>query len=208
MKSKKIYILRHGQTEYNRKGMVQGCGIDAPLNEAGQQQAEAFYQAYKHIPFDKIYITPLIRTKQTVSSFIRDGIPFEVMDGLKEISWGTQEGVPFTPETSTAYQEIVKKWTEGDLEARIEGGETPVEVMKRQQPVMEYILGKEDENAILICTHGRAMRILIAWLLKYPLTTMDNFGHANCGVYVLNYTGRLFSVELFNDTEHLVELDF
>ncbi|MEY4709285.1 MAG: hypothetical protein RIS28_417 [Bacteroidota bacterium] len=49
--TKTMYIIRHGETNYNRLGIVQGSGVDTDINELGQQQADAFYQAYKHIPF-------------------------------------------------------------------------------------------------------------------------------------------------------------
>ncbi|MFW5879460.1 MAG: histidine phosphatase family protein, partial [bacterium] len=61
---KTIYLIRHGQTDYNKKGIVQGSGIDASLNDLGRQQAEAFYDAYRNMPFDKIYISDLKRTKE------------------------------------------------------------------------------------------------------------------------------------------------
>ncbi len=187
--------------------MVQGSGIDASLNKKGQKQADAFFNAYKEVPFDKIYITPLRRTKETVARFIDLGIPFDVLDGLREISWGNQEGVPFTKETGTAYRRIVQMWTEGDLDLRIEGGESPIEVMERQVPAMNHILAMKDENPVLICTHGRAMRILLCWLLNKSLTEMDHFGHSNCGLYVLDFDGEHFDLKTFNETAHLSDIN-
>ena len=61
---KDIYLIRHGETEYNRKGVVQGSGIDADLNELGQKQAEAFFAHYQDLPIDKIYTSALKRTHQ------------------------------------------------------------------------------------------------------------------------------------------------
>ena len=200
---KKLYILRHGQTEYNKKGMVQGSGIDAPLNETGEQQAEAFYNAYKGQSFDKIYLSNLVRTEQTIQKFIQKGIPYEKLSGLREISWGKQEGVAFTPETSTEYQQTCQKWSNGDYEAKIEGGENPLEVMERQKEAIDRILSRPEEKNVLICTHGRAMRIMVCWMLNYPLSKMDLFKHTNAGFYLVNYTGKQFSVELFNETSHL-----
>ena len=52
--------------------------------------------------------------------------------------------------------------------------------------------------------HGRAMRILLTTLLRYPLSAMNLFEHHNLCLYKLHYTGGLFSVELFDDTTHLV----
>lgn len=207
MKNKKIYLLRHGETEYNRLGMVQGSGIDASLNDTGKKQASAFFEKYQHVNFDKIYITPLKRTRETVSGFIEKNISVEIVEGLREISWGEQEGIPFTEESGGAYKRIVQMWTEGDLHLKIENGESPVEVMERQVPAIDYILSRENESQILICTHGRAMRILLCWLMDESLTNMDYYGHANCGLYVLNYDGRRFSIERSNETSHLHEID-
>lgn len=201
---KKFYIVRHGETEYNRKGMVQGSGIDAPLNETGLRQAAAFHEAYQQVKFDKIYVSNLIRTEQSVQKFIDTGIPFEALSDLREISWGIQEGVAFTPETSTKYQETTIAWSEGRIDARIEGGETPAEVAERQKRAFDYINSKGDEEEIiLVCIHGRAMRILLCWMLNYPLTMMDNFPHQNLGLYVVNYTGSQYSIESFNEISHL-----
>ena len=56
---KTIYIIRHGETDYNKQGVIQGRGIDSSLNEMGQQQALQFYRAYHHIGFDIIYTSEL-----------------------------------------------------------------------------------------------------------------------------------------------------
>lgn len=201
--NKKIYIIRHGETEYNKLGMVQGSGIDASLNETGQKQGLKFFEKFKSIPFDKVYVSKLKRTKETVNGFIQMGIPFEVVLGLEEISWGEQEGVAFTPETSTIYQQTTKKWIDGEIDIKINGGESPVEVVQRQKPAMKYILEKNNESTILICSHGRAIRILLTWLLDRPLSEMDKFPHRNTGLYILNYDGNSFTVDVFNDSTHL-----
>lgn len=187
-------------------GMVQGSGINAPLNETGEKQAEAFYQAYKDLKFDKIYVSNLIRTEQSVQKFIDAGTPYEVLSDLREISWGIQEGVAFTAETSTIYQQTAKAWRSGNIDARIEGGETPEEVARRQKKAFEYILSQPNEESILICTHGRAMRILFCWMLNYPLSHMDNFGHTNTGLYVVIYNDGQYRIDLLNKTDHLIDL--
>lgn len=204
--NRKIYIIRHGETDYNKLGMVQGSGIDASLNQTGQDQAEAFHEKYKDVVFDKIYVSKLKRTRESVEKFIKGRIPHEVVEGLEEISWGEQEGVAFTPETSTIYQQTTKRWMEGETHVKIAGGESPEEVVIRQKRAMEYILSQSGDT-ILICIHGRAMRILLTWLLNYPLSHMDNFPHTNTGLYLVNQTDTLFSVEVFNDHSHLKEVE-
>ncbi|MGB3463675.1 MAG: histidine phosphatase family protein [Cyclobacteriaceae bacterium] len=203
MKTKNLFIVRHGQTDYNKNRMVQGSGIDAPLNETGRMQAETFYQAYKTHPFDKVYVSSLIRTRQSVSSFIDGGIPFDTLSGLNEISWGKQEGLPFDEVSHQNYLSVTDGWSRGDLELRVGGGETPIEVMKRQVDAFKHIMAQTHEEEVLICMHGRAMRVLLCWMLNYPLKNMDYFVHDNLFFYQLSYTGSFFSVTRFNEGNHL-----
>lgn len=67
---KTLYIIRHGETDLNKRGVVQGRGMDTDLNDRGLEQAEAFYQTYKDVPFDKIYTSTLKRTHQTIKRFM------------------------------------------------------------------------------------------------------------------------------------------
>ena len=67
---KTLYIVRHGQTELNRLGIVQGRGRDTDLNEEGRKQAGQFFEAYKNVHFNKIYISLLKRTQQSIQQFI------------------------------------------------------------------------------------------------------------------------------------------
>ena len=203
MKSKKIYLIRHGQTEYNRKGMVQGSGIDAPLNDTGYQQAAAFFKAYRDISFDKIYISTLQRTKQSVQPFLDLGISHERLSGLNEINWGEKEGMPFSQKDHDYYLQVTSAWENGQVDLGIAGGESPLEVNARQKVAMDHILTRTEEKTILICMHGRAMRILLCHLLNYHLRYMDTFPHNNLGLYTINYSGRRFSIEWTNDTRHL-----
>jgi len=69
-----IYIVRHGETDFNRKGIVQGGGVDAPLNELGRQQAQAFYDIYKDVLFEIVLTSKLQRTHQTVQPFLEMGL--------------------------------------------------------------------------------------------------------------------------------------
>ncbi|QSE96839.1 histidine phosphatase family protein [Fulvivirga lutea] len=202
MKSKKIYLVRHGQTDFNLKGIVQGSGVDSSLNDKGRLQADQFYRAYKHINFDKIYTSSLKRSVESVQNFIDDGIPYEQLSGLNEINWGTREGTKVTPEEDAYYHSVIKAWQEGDVTLPIEGGECPEDVFKRQTEALQ-IIESDNSETILVCMHGRAMRILLCQMLNYPLHCMDTFGHSNLCLYVLNYSGSLYSVEVFNNTNHL-----
>ena len=205
MSSKKIYIVRHGQTDFNLKGIVQGSGVDSPLNATGHAQAHAFFEAYKTVPFDKIYTSALQRTHQSVAEFLEMGIPHEAHAGLNEISWGANEGQKITLEEDAYYHWMLHQWQQGDTSHRIKGGESPDEVAQRQLPVIEKFYNEDYEN-ILVCMHGRAIRILLCQLLHYPMKSMDMFEHSNLCLYLLKHDGVAFSVEKYNDTTHLKNL--
>ena len=203
MISKKVYLVRHGQTDFNLRNIVQGSGVDTDLNDLGRSQAALFFDTYKHIPFDKVYTSALKRAQQSVQKFIDLGIPHHSLAGLNEISWGTKEGHPVTPEEDAYYHYMLEQWRLGRTDLKIEGGESPDDVVRRMKPAVDYMMGETSEKTILICMHGRAIRILLCYLLHYPLKSMDMFEHQNLGLYVLNYSGTMFSIEKYNDDSHM-----
>ncbi|GAB3646538.1 histidine phosphatase family protein [Echinicola sediminis] len=203
MSTKKIYLVRHGQTDYNLRGVVQGSGIDAPINQTGIQQAEAFYEAHKHIQFDRIYYTGLQRTRQSIAQFLENGTVHEAVEEFNEISWGRYEGIPMTKEENNYYQKMLQKWSEGQLDFSIEGGESPNKVFARLKKGLEYVLSQEGDT-ILICMHGRAMRVMLSLMLDYDLRFMDIFDHHNLGCYELTLMadGR-FRMDRYNNVKYL-----
>ncbi|MCJ8167052.1 histidine phosphatase family protein [Pontibacter sp. E15-1] len=203
MSSKKVYLIRHGQTDYNLQSIVQGSGIDSSLNATGQRQAIQFFERYKDVPFDKVYTSTLQRSIQSVQGFLDLGLPHEKHAGLNEIHWGVREGTHMTPEEDQYYADMLQTWRDGDCDASIEGGESPVVVAARQKPFIELMLSRPEEETILICMHGRAMRIMLCNLLNYPLSCMDNFEHLNLCLYELEHTGSMFTVKKYCDVSHL-----
>ncbi len=200
---KRIYIIRHGQTDYNLKRIIQGGRVDTDLNDRGRQQADQFYQFYRNIPFDKIYTSALKRTLQTVEPFRKEGIPIESYSELNEIDWGKDEGISLDEPIGLDYYRLLEQWGLGQIDLKIEGGESPIEVSIRLKKMMDLILFRPEERCVLLCVHGRIIRILLCVLLNYPLWCMDSFIHDNLCVYELRYTGTFFSVYQFSNTEHL-----
>ncbi|WP_407427107.1 histidine phosphatase family protein [Arcticibacter sp.] len=201
--NKTIYIIRHGQTDLNFRGVVQGKGMDTDLNDLGRRQAEAFYQYYKNIPFDHIYTSTLRRTHQTVSRFIDMNIPWTQLSGLDEIGWGVYEGVESSESVKLAFSNMLGDWVSGKLTQKFENGESPEDVKIRQLEAFEHILENELAKNILVCMHGRAMRILLCVLLDKPLSDMEQFPHSNTTLYKLEHDGKKFSLIDFNNTDHL-----
>lgn len=200
MRSKKIYIFRHGETDFNKKGIVQGKGVDSSLNERGREQRNAFFDSYKNIPFEIAYTSVLKRTVETIQPFLELGIPNEPCEELNEIGWGVHEGKSNAAQ-GDFFQQVLEQWRQGNTGFALEGGESPDAVQERLKSFTQKIIDSKEET-ILICSHGRAMRIFLCHLLHYPLACMDAFPHANTGLYLLNYHNS-FSVALHNDIRHL-----
>ena len=200
---KTLYIVRHGQTDLNKQGIVQGRGRNTDLNDEGRHQAQLFHDAYKNVLFDKIYISELKRTQQSIQPFIDDGLPFEKLSGLDELAWGVLEGQPSTPENKAAFMKLMRNWLDGNLDSKFEGGESPNEVKARQLEALKVIMSRPEEKTVLICMHGRALRLFLCLLQNLPLTEMENFPHQNLVLYKVTWDGVKYEVVDFNNAQHL-----
>lgn len=200
---KTLYIIRHGETDFNRNNIVQGSGVDTHLNDLGLTQAQQFFQAFQDFPFQKIYTSALQRSIQSVQGFINLGIPHEKFSELNEIGWGDFEGKEQTAEQREHYWHIVNRWKTGDGHAKIPNGESPFELQERQRRVLEHILNQPDEHVVLICMHGRALKSFICLLLGHPISKMEEFPHTNLGLYVVEIEDGKASLVVRNDATHL-----
>ena len=168
----------------------------------GNFQARKFFEAYRDIPFDKIYVSNLKRTQQSVQGFIDLGIPYEKRPGLDEIDWGVKEKEKITSEENAYYHSLISAWNRGETNKKIQGGECPEDVQTRLWPVIEE-WKSDPADTLLVCSHGRTMRILLSTLLNFSLNEMDRFLHNNLSLYLLRFSGEVFSIDLFNDLHHL-----
>ena len=199
---KQLFIVRHGETDFNRQNIVQGSGVDKEINELGRYQAQQFYEYYQQVPFQHIFTSSLIRTHQSVEVFIKKGIKHSILPELIEISWGDFEGKFQTPEQKAIYWETVNMWNNGDLQAKIPNGESPLVMQERQKIALNQIINTEEE-VLLICMHGRAMKSFLCLMLGLSLTQMEQFQHTNLCLYHLEYDGTTFKLLKANDTTHL-----
>jgi len=204
---RELYIIRHGQTDHNARGIVQGKGVDLSLNDKGRKQARAFYEAYKDIPFEIIYTSTLRRAQETVVDFTKLGIPLEIFPELDEISWGELEGTASTMESDATFQNLIKKWKEGDIHAKpAPSGESPFDLQQRQQRFLAHLLGTT-QRKILIATHGRFIRAFLCTLTGRPLSEMETFTHSNLCLYKVNeLSNGEFVIEMHSETGHLSAL--
>lgn len=197
-------MIRHGQTDYNKQNIIQGSGIDSDLNETGHIQARLFYNAYKNTAYNRVYTSTLKRAIQSIEPFIvNEKIPHTALNEFNEINWGIMEGRTSSPETSVLYNSMVEKWKSGALNITVDGGETPMDMYKRQVKGLQKLMQNSHEELVLICMHGRALRSFLCLLTGTPLSDMEKWNHSNLCLYELEYNGNLFDITRENDIRHL-----
>jgi phosphoserine phosphatase len=201
----RLHIVRHGETDYNAKNIVQGAGIDSSLNATGRFQADRFYNHHRFTHFEQhIFCSKLQRTAQTLEPFLEDGYKMYRVEGIHEFHYGKYEGKEFTNAVKEELAPTFQAWESGDLELPIPGGgDSPASALQRATLGIQQILSVHPTGNLLICTHGRLMRILLSHLIHADITKMNDFRHQNTGLNILNRTISGFTAEILNDTSHL-----
>jgi len=200
-----LYILRHGETDFNRLGIVQGSGVDTDLNETGREQARAFFETYQEIDFQLVVTSKLRRTHQTVRHFLEKEIPWIQTPDINEISWGDHEGKPGTPDRIADFRNTIEHWKSGNLDASLPNGESARQLQNRLTRFVEW-LKIRPEKRILVATHGRTMRCLVTMLKGLGPADMEDVPHSNTGLYVIHFQNGEFIFEMENDTSHLMNI--
>jgi phosphoserine phosphatase len=204
----RLFLIRHGETDFNVKGIVQGGGVDSDLNEKGKLQGKAFFEMYKDVSFQKLYCSRLKRTFQTIHHFESLGYKIEHSERVNEFNWGDLEGKPSSAETRDWFSKMTIAWEQGDLDVGIQNGETPNSAWERCAPFFEELRKNHTEGNVLVCSHGRTLRIILSELLGHGMKNMGMFHHDNTGVNILQFhpNGHI-KVETLNDLTHLEKYD-
>lgn len=198
-----VFFVRHGETDFNKERKLQGKKIDASLNDTGWKQANQVAGFFEGQPVDVIVASSLVRTQQTSVPLLKSHIHFEKHEELDEMSYGDLEGKIFN-EVREEILVIQKEWSSGNLNYRVQGGETPLEVLERASKRVFQILKEHDEKTIVFILHGRLIRILLSEWLGYGLKNMHKIEHANGSINHLKWNGSSFEAVFLNKTDHLV----
>ena len=118
---------------------------------------------------------------------------------FNEISWSINQG---KSDNLNVYKRLTDSWAEGNLNNKFKGGESPNEIAVRLNRGISHIIN-EKFNKILICIHGRALRVLLSLILDKDLTRMDNYLHSNTCLYIIYYDRGKFILKEKNNTDHL-----
>jgi 2,3-bisphosphoglycerate-dependent phosphoglycerate mutase len=158
-----VYVVRHGQTDWNREGRIQG-GTDNPLNATGLEQAAAMARTLADVKLDSIYTSSHQRAGQTAAA-LEGRAPIVAMDELRERFFGKFEGAS---DKDTA---IVADWNKRRFSWTddMEGGETLESQARRSEVALRKIRDKHPAGGtIAIVGHGGINPLLVSQLLGVP----------------------------------------
>lgn len=160
-----LYLLRHGQTPFSRDNMFCGAGLDPELTPEGLAMARAFATAYRAMPWNAIYASPLRRTVATAQPLCdATGLKPELRDDLKEIHYGQWEGKT-TEEVDREFHDDYIRWSADPAWNAPTGGEPAVAIARRTLLVIEEITHRYHTGNVLVVSHKATIRIVLCGLL-------------------------------------------
>ena len=156
----KIYLLRHGETNWNKERKMQ-CQADNPLNEIGVKQAEMAAKQLENINYDLVISSPYIRAKRTAEIANKGRVPIIIDDRLKERNAGVLDGKPVAEINSAEFFNY-------NINAEYEGAENIQDFCKRVWELLDEIKGKYADKSIVLAAHNIVIRAIKAYILGVP----------------------------------------
>lgn len=188
-----VYLVRHGQTEYNRQGKLQG-NTDVPLNEYGREVAYATAERIKDIPFDLVITSPLSRARETARILMGNRkVDILTDDRIREISFGEYEGCCYKGENCNVPDPHFMNFFDAPTEYTTPpGGESLQHIIERTGRFWrELCADKENvDKTILLSTHGCALKAILVNVCGTPLEHFWGKGcSGNCALTKVEVTG-------------------
>ena len=185
----KIYIVLHGETNGNLRGVLQGW-TDEPLNEKGRELAIITAQALSDIKFNVAISSPLSRAYETAEIILRENKrtvpPIQADERLKEMNFGEWEGLGLTKENFEIPSEYFNDFYDNPFAFQNSAsGESIQQVCARTGEFYQELVKKYCDETILLTTHGFALRAM----LQQVYENKEDFWHGkvpdNCAVNII-----------------------
>jgi len=151
----KLYVMRHGHTNYNNLGLCNDDpNADVYLDDIGKQQALAAAEQLRNVTLDRIIVSPLPRTRQT-AEFVNQyhNAPIEVHPDIVDIRSGFE---------GKAVGEYFAAIAHDPLNARVNGGESLLDHKRRVLGFLHWLQHQQQEN-VLVVAHEETMRVFVAY---------------------------------------------
>ena len=199
----KFFVVRHGETEWNKLGRFQGH-TDISLNDRGLSQARETAVASEDWGYTAIYSSPLVRTVQ-VAEEIAKVTPMLVSQepGLKELSLGDLEGVT-GEEMRNDWPALFAAWRTDPEKMSMPNGESLGELRDRTwQVILDIEQKHSSDDSIVVISHNFAIRSIVNELLGMPLAYFHRMSLNLASVCTFDSDERGRRLTGYNSTSHL-----
>jgi probable phosphoglycerate mutase len=184
-----ICIVRHGETDWNAAGILQGW-TDIPINDKGWQQAEILAQQFADLGISGVYASPLIRAFAT-AEFIAERLglpPPRSHEGLKERCFGVIQGIPKS-ELSELNPALCQKILTRNPACDFEQGESMDEFADRIMDALVDVAKQNRGGRLLIVTHGWVLDVVTRHVRGLPRSAILPFKRRNGDCLWVEVTG-------------------
>ena len=196
------FIVRHGETEWNAQGRIQGHS-DIGLSEKGQRQARLVARRLAGVAIDVAYSSDLRRCAETARRILgRRRASLHTTSQLREYHKGVFEGLTLE-ESRDRHPKLYAASLVNDLDFAPTGGESTRQTSVRVASCMGELRERHVDDNVLIVGHGGALRAAFVALMELPLEANWRFELANCGLSVVDVYADNAVLCLYNDTSHL-----
>lgn len=196
-----LYLIRHGETDWNRSGRIQGH-LDTPLNERGIAQAQALAEHLPDLPYHALYSSDLRRAMHT-AEFIaqRTGLRIQAKSCLRERDLGVLQGA-LRAEPNAQQLEIIENYT-ADEDYQIPQGESSRQFMQRCVACMTRLAELHQGESILVVTHGGVLGNLLKHTVGIPLQQKRQFRALNTCFNWFGFEAGEWTLHTWGDVQHL-----
>jgi len=205
--NKRIILVRHGETDWNKQGRFQGQ-IDIPLNQNGKAQAKAASNFLKCIPIQRAFSSSLSRPKETAQIILKEhpGIEITLKNNLIEIGHGKWEG-KLESEIKSDWPDLLKTWKIFPDKVQMPEGENIQEVSTRSIIGWTEICNdlKKDETALVVA-HDAVNKTILCHLLGLEPSEIWMIKQGNGGITIIDLSekkGQPDKIICLNITSHL-----
>lgn len=196
-----IYLIRHGETDFNRDGRVQGDS-DSTLSDLGKEQARRIGIRLKNAGIDVAISSPLLRARDTCRLAFDGSLEHVTHEDLREIHLGEWEGRLVT-ELRKSCPDEVELWYNKPSEVRIAGGESVRKFRNRVTREMGAVRKKYGDRKIAVFTHGGVICAYLTRLLGMKLDDIWRFKIRNGSVTRIVFLEDRPRIDLLGDIHHL-----
>ena len=202
----RLYLVRHGETEWNAQGRLTGH-TDVGLSEKGQRQAQAVARRLDGVSFHAAYSSDLSRTAETARIILaQKKVTLNAIPQLRERYYGVFEGLTVA-ERQARYPAMFVASLSNDLDFAPSGGETMGQAGVRMAAFVAHLRERHLDETVLIVGHGGTLRCALPALLDLPLEALWRLFLDNCSLSIVDTYPESEGVgavlRLFNDTSHL-----